>query len=64
MNAMKRTAVAMGTAAMLLAPAVPATAADADSCYIHRDPVVCACVAVATALTRVTGDEWMCAGAR
>ena len=64
MNRTKKAAVAVGAAALLLAPAVPAAAAEADNCYIHRDPVVCACVAVAQLLTKVTGDQWMCAGAR
>lgn len=55
--------VVAGMAAGALAlPAAPAAAADSDNCIIHRDPVVCACVAVAGLLSKVTGDPWYCAG--
>lgn len=61
---MRRALIALGTAALLAAPVVPASAATADlTCHPPRyDTYACVCGAAARALTAITGDPWYCAG--
>lgn len=60
---MRKTALAAGAAALMLVPAVPASAATAiETCHPPRYPTVsCVCRIVVTVLTEVTGDPWTCA---
>jgi hypothetical protein len=55
-----KTVVAVMAAGALALPAAPA-AADSDNCIIHRDPVLCACLAVGGVWVKVTGESWYCA---
>jgi hypothetical protein len=56
-----KTVVAVMAAGALALPAAPAAAADSDNCIIHRDPVLCACIAVGQVWVKVTGESWYCA---
>ena len=53
--------VAVMAAGALALPAAPAAATEADNCIIHRDPVVCVCLAVGGVWVKVTGESWYCA---
>lgn len=61
----RRGLVTAGAAALLLVPAVPASATTmAETCHPPRyDTWACVCGAVARTLTKLTGDPWYCVGA-
>ncbi len=59
---MRSGALALGAAALMVVPAIPASATPAaETCHPPRyDTVACACLAVARVLTKVTGETWTC----
>ncbi len=60
MRRISRGLAAVGTAGLLMVPAVPASASTAaETC--HYEPVSCACRIVVTVLRDLTGDPWTCA---
>lgn len=63
MSKTKRTFAAIGAAALLLVPAVPAGAAETmETCHPPRyDTVACVCRAAVFVLELVTDKDWQCA---
>ena len=59
---------AAAAAGLMIVPAVPAPAAAAEAAPCQflmpiepKDVIGCVCVPVAQLLTKVTGEQWMCA---
>lgn len=59
---MRKTMLAAGAAALMLVPAVPASATTSvESCHPPRyDPVRCVCPAAVFVLELITGEGWVC----